>query len=142
MDFNAIKKMLDSLKGKKKLMQSIQLQIKSEREQIDGLKGTDYSGTPVQGGVKEPHAQRFVEHIEFLEKRYEDIMSEVFGIEDFISKNLPNLSDIEQSIIIDRYMIGKSWRKIQQEYHYVDRQLYRIANSAIKKISSYTETCQ
>ena len=123
-------------------MRTVQRQIQETREQIDCLRAQDYGVIAVQGGIKEPAAERFVEHIERLEKRYESLLSEVFVAEDYISEHLPNLSAIEQAIIIDRYMHGKSWRKIQQEYHYVDRQLYRIANSAIKKISSETERCQ
>lgn len=142
MTYEEMKKMLDDLKQKKRLMRSVQRQIEEAREQIDCLNGRDYGGAAVQGGVKEPAAERFVEHIERLEKRYEALLSEVFAAEDYISEHLPKLSAIEQAIIIDRYMHGKSWRKIQQEYHYVDRQLYRIANSAIKKISSDTERCQ
>ena len=142
MTYEEMKKMLDEMKHKKSLLRTVQRQIQETREQIDCLRAQDYGVIAVQGGIKEPAAERFVEHIERLEKRYESLLSEVFVAEDYISEHLPNLSAIEQAIIIDRYMHGKSWRKIQQEYHYVDRQLYRIANSAIKKISSETERCQ
>ena len=142
MTYEDMKKMLDEMKHKKSLLRTLKRQIEEAREQIDCLRAQDYGNTAVQGGIKEPAAERFVEHIERLEKRYESLLSEVFAAEDYISEHLPNLSAIEQAIIIDRYMHGKSWRKIQQEYHYVDRQLYRIANSAIKKISSETERCQ
>lgn len=142
MTYEEMKKMLDEMKHKKSLLRTVQRQIQETREQIDCLRAQDYGVIAVQGGVKEPAAERFVEHIERLEKRYESLLSEVFAAEDYISEHLPQLSAIEQAIIIDRYMHGKSWRKIQQEYHYVDRQLYRIANSAIKKISSETERCQ
>lgn len=142
MTYDEMKKMLDEMKHKKSLLRTVQRQIQETREQIDCLRAQDYGVIAVQGGVKEPAAERFVEHIERLEKRYESLLSEVFAAEDYISEHLPKLSAIEQAIIIDRYMHGKSWRKIQQEYHYVDRQLYRIANSAIKKISSETERCQ
>ena len=142
MTYDEMKKMLDEMKHKKSLLRAVQRQIQEAREQIDCLHAQDYGVIAVQGGVKEPAAERFVEHLERREKRYESLLSEVFMVEDYISEHLPQLSAIEQAIIIDRYMHGKSWRKIQQEYHYVDRQLYRIANSAIKKISSETERCQ
>lgn len=142
MTYDEMKKMLDEMKHKKSLLRAVQRQIQEAREQIDCLHAQDYGVIAVQGGIKEPAAERFVEHLERLEKRYESLLSEVFTAEDYISEHLPKLSAIEQAIIIDRYMHGKSWRKIQQEYHYVDRQLYRIANSAIKKISSETERCQ
>ena len=32
-------------------------------------------------------------------------------------------------------MLGKPWKRIQQEYNYAERQPYRIEGSAIKKLS-------
>lgn len=135
MTYEEMKKMLDEMKHKKSLLRTVQRQIQETREQIDCLRAQDYGVIAVQGGVKEPAAERFVEHIERLEKRYESLLSEVFAAEDYISEHLPNLSAIEQAIIIDRYMHGKSWRKIQQEYHYGEAQPYRIEKVAIKKLS-------
>lgn len=135
MTYEEMKAMLDGLKQKKRLLRSVQRQIEEAREQIDCLRGQNYSDIAVQGGEKEPSAERFVEHIERLEKRYEKLMTEVFAVEDYISEHLSVLSEIEQAIIIDRYMGNKSWRRIQQEYHYEDRQPYRIAERAIRKLA-------
>lgn len=74
--------------------------------------------------------------VERLEKRYEAVIKEVFAVEDLIAENLAYLSETEQTIIIERYMSGKSWRKIQAELHYEERQPYRIAGSALKKLSA------
>lgn len=135
MTYDEMRTILAGLKQKKRLMRSAQRQIEEAREQIDCLNGRDYGGAAVQGGIKEPAAERFVEHLERLEKRYETLKAEVFAAEDYISEHLPALSEIEQAIIIDRYMGNKSWRRIQQEYHYEDRQPYRIAERAIKKLA-------
>ena len=135
MTYDEMKKMLDGLKQKKRLLRSVQRQIEETREQIDCLNGRDYGGTAVQGGVKEPAAERFVEHLGRLEKRYAELMTEVFAAEDYISEHLPALSEIEQAIIIDRYMGNKSWRRIQQEYHYEERQPYNILKKAIEKLA-------
>lgn len=135
MTYDEMKAVLDGLKEKKRLMRTVQRQIEETREQVDCLHGQNYSDTVVKGGVKEPAAERFVEHIERLENRYEKLLSEVFAAEDYISEHLPALSEIEQAIVIDRYMNGKSWRKIQQEYHYEARQPYNILKKAIDKMS-------
>lgn len=136
MTYEEMKKMLDGLKHKKSLLRSIKKQIEETREQIDCLRAQNYSDIAVQGGIKEPAAERFVEHIERLENRYKAVMEQVFEIEDYISEHLPVLSEIEQTIIIDKYMGNKSWRRIQQEYHYEERQPYRIAARAIQKLAS------
>lgn len=135
MTYEETKAMLDGLKQKKRLMRSVQQQIQETREQIDCLKAQNYGGTAVQGGEKEPIAERFVEHMERLEKRYAELMSEVFEAEDYISEHLSDLTEIEQAIIIDRYMTGKSWRKIQQEHHYSERRIFDYRESAILKLS-------
>lgn len=136
MTYEEMKKMLDGLKHKKSLLRSIKKQIEETREQIDCLRAQNYSDIAVQGGIKEPAAERFIEHIERLENRYKAVMEQVFEIEDYISEHLPVLSEIEQAIIIDKYMGNKSWRRIQQEYHYEERQPYRIAARAIQKLAS------
>lgn len=135
MTYDEMKKMLDSMKHKKSLLRSVKRQIEETREQIDCLRAQDYSGSPVQGGVKEPAAERFVEHMERLEHRYESLMAEVFAAEDYIAEHMSELTEIEQAIIIERYMHGKSWRRIQQEHHYEERQPYRIVERAIRKMT-------
>ena len=135
MTYDEMKKMLDGMKHKKSLLRSVKRQIEETREQIDCLRAQDYSGSPVQGGVKEPAAERFIEHMDCLEQRYESLMAEVFAAEDYIAKCLPVLSDIEQAIIIERYMHGKSWRRIEREVNYSERRVFDYHKSAVVKLS-------
>lgn len=136
MTYEEMKKVLDTLWQKRRLLRSLQRQIEEAREQVDCLSGISYEKVNVKGGEKTPAAERFAEHIEKLEARYSCVMEDIFAIEDTISEHLPDLTEIEQAIIIDRYISCKSWRKIQQEHHYVDRQLYRIIKGAIQKLAS------
>lgn len=136
MSIDDLKKKLRELQSKKRLAKSIQMQIARKREEIDCLSAVAYDKPAIKGGQPVPAAERFVEYIERLEKRYEAVIAEVFEIEDFISENLVFLSPIEQTIIIERYMSGKSWRKIQAELHYEERQPYRIATNALQKLSA------
>lgn len=142
MTIDDLKKKLRELQSKKRLARSIQAQIAQRREEIDCLSAMSYDKVAVQGGQPIPAAEKFVEYIERLEKRYEAVISEVFQIEDFISENLVFLSPIEQTIIIERYMSGKSWRKIQAELHYEERQPYKIAERAIKKMAEISKRGQ
>lgn len=135
MTYEEMKKMLDEMKHKKSLLRTVQRQIQETREQIDCLRAQDYGVIAVQGGIKEPAAERFVEHIERLEKRYESLLSEVFAAEDYISEHMSELSAIEQTIIIERYIHGKSWRKIEREVNYSERRVFDFQKSAIAKLS-------
>lgn len=135
MTYDEMKKMLDSMKHKKSLLRSVKRQIEETREQIDCLRAQDYSGSPVQGGVKEPAAERFVEHMERLEYRYESLMAEVFAAEDYIAEHMSELTEIEQAIIIERYIHGKSWRRIERELNYSERRVFDYHKSAVVKLS-------
>lgn len=135
MTYDEMKKMLDSMKHKKSLLRSVKRQIEETREQIDCLRAQDYSGSPVQGGVKEPAAERFVEHMERLEHRYESLMAEVFAAEDYIAEHMSELTEIEQAIIIERYIHGKSWRRIEREVNYSERRVFDYHKSAVVKLS-------
>lgn len=135
MTYDEMKKMLDSMKHKKSLLRSVKRQIEETREQIDCLRAQDYSGSPVQGGVKEPAAERFIEHMERLEHRYESLMAEVFAAEDYIAEHMSELTEIEQAIIIERYIHGKSWRRIERELNYSERRVFDYHKSAVVKLS-------
>lgn len=135
MTYDEMKKMLDEMKHKKSLLRAVQRQIQEAREQIDCLHAQDYGVIAVQGGVKEPAAERFVEHLERLEKRYESLMTEAFRLEDYISEHLSELSAVEQTIIVERYIHGKSWRSIERTVNYSERMVFNYRKSAIVKLS-------
>ena len=135
MTYDEMKKMLDEMKHKKSLLRAVQRQIQEAREQIDCLHAQDYGVIAVQGGIKEPAAERFVEHLERLEKRYESLMTEAFRLEDYISEHLSELSAVEQTIIVERYIHGKSWRSIERTVNYSERMVFNYRKSAIVKLS-------
>ncbi len=65
-------------------------------------------------------------------------MQEVFDMEDFIAENISSLNDYEQAMIIDRYIHGKSWKRICSEYNYAydekHNSAYNIVSKALKKL--------
>lgn len=118
----------------KKLAKSIQIQIARKREEIDCLKAVSYDKPSVKGGQPVPAAERFVEYIERLEKRYEAVITEVFKIEDFIAENIQSLSDDEQTIMLERYLGNKKWKQVKKEFYYSERRIYDFHKSAINKL--------
>ena len=46
-----------------------------------------------------------------------------------------DLTDIEQAIIVERYMHNKSWRQIERECDYSIDSIFRLHHTAITKIS-------
>ena len=79
--------------------------------------------------------QRFAEHMERLEAEYDRLLDRMREVEDMIAEHLGELSDIEQAIIVERYMRDKSWRQIEREYDYTEDGIFTIHSRAIKKLS-------
>lgn len=138
---NAVKEKLKALEGKKRLLKSIQRQIANARADMSGISAVSYENAKVLGGNKTSVEERFTALIDKLEKRYNKVMEEAFAIEDAIAEAVYCLNEIEQSMIIDRYVNGWSWRKIEREHNYCDRQTYRIHNQALEKMAQ-DDKCQ
>lgn len=130
-----VKEQLKSLEGKKRLLKSIQRQIANAKVDMYGLNAVSYDSVKVCGGAQTSVQERFVALISRLESRYEKVMDEAFAIENAIAEAVYCLSEVEQSMIIDRYVNGWSWRKIEREHNYCDRQTYRIHNEALEKLA-------
>lgn len=138
---NAVKEKLKTLEGKKRLLKSIQRQIANARADMSGISAVSYESAKVDGGIKTSVQERFTALIDKLEKRYNKVMEEAFAIEDAIAEAVYCLSEIEQAMIIDRYVNGWSWRKIEREHHYCERQVFNIHNDALEKMAR-DDKCQ
>lgn len=125
--YGQMKQMLDEIGDKRRLANSLVRQIGQAREEADCLHGVNYSAMP-RGGENTPAAQRFVEKVERLEERLAAISDE--------------LTPQEQTIIRERYFLGKRWRAIQREMQYEEAQPYRIARSAIQKMAKSFENSE
>lgn len=84
--------------------------------------------------------QRFAEHMERLEAEYDRLLDRMREVEDMLAEHLVDLSDIEQAIIVERYMHNKSWRQIEREYDYTEDGIFTIHSRAIKKLSNMQST--
>lgn len=134
-DAQAVKDKLKTLESKKRLLKTLQRQIANARADMSGVSAVSYENAKVLGGNKTSVEERFLALITRLENRYNKVMEEAFAIEDTIAEAVYCLNEIEQAMIIDRYVNGWSWRKIEREHNYCDRQTYRIHNQALEKMA-------
>lgn len=130
-----VKEKLKTLEGKKRLLKSIQRQIANARADMSGIKAQTYDGVKSTAGERSSVEDQFAVLISRLEERYNKVMEEAFAIEDAIAQAVYCLDEVEQSMIIDRYVNGWSWRRIEREYKYCVRQSVRIHNEAIEKLA-------
>ncbi len=134
MTYQETKQQLKALSRLKHLLRLKEQQIREERAQI-GVAAVDYSKERVCGGDSVPEQQRFIEHMERLESDYLKLFDRMCSIEDELARHLCDLTELEQSIVLDHYMHGKSWKKLQRDYNYSPAQMYRIESRALHKIS-------
>lgn len=130
----ALKAKLEKIRSLKKLLKSLERQIADEKQSIS-LCGQDYTQTPIMGGIKTPIQERYVIRLDELNRRYESVMNEVFELEDELSSSLDRLTPLEQSMLIDRYINGWSWRRIMDNYGYEEAQSYRLHNKALNNFA-------
>ena len=135
MTFEELKNKLEHLRHTKRRLKQQESLIAEERIMMDGVSSFRFDSVAVQGGKKETVQERYVEHMERLLADYQEIMSEVFLLEDFLSAHMADLTPLEQSMLTDRYINGMSWRKIQETFGYEEAQPYRIVSGALKKIT-------
>ena len=129
-----VKKVLEQILNCRRLLESLKRRI-AEAEQSISVSSPDYSQPVVQGGNKTTQQERYAERMEKLRSRYDKVMTDLFAAEDEIAETLEKLCPLEQSMIIDRYMIGMTWRKIAIKYGYEEAQTYRIHNKALNNFS-------
>lgn len=135
MTFDEIKGKLKEYTGLKKLLEAKQTQISELREGLTAIRATDYAKEKVCSSGSLDYIETILDRIARLEGRANTLMQRIFDIEDLIAENMDELSDVEQAIVIDRYMNDMSWSQICKKYHYAERQPYNILNSALKKMA-------
>ena len=136
----SVKKALEEIRAKKRLLESIKRQMDEARYSI-GITAIDYGKPSIKGGIKVSAQERYALLMDKLEQRYYAIAEEVFTAENTLASEMCVLLPVEQAILTDRFINGYSWNKIQSQYYYVDRQLYRIYNRALEKLAK-NERCQ
>jgi DNA-directed RNA polymerase specialized sigma subunit len=136
-----VKNKLKTLESKKRLLKSIQQQIANARADMSGISAVSYENAKVVGGGKTSVQERFTALITKLEARYEKVMAEAFAIEDAIAEAVYYLDEVEQAMIIDRYVNGYSWRKIERLHNYCERQVFNIHAEALESMAK-NECCQ
>ncbi len=135
MTYDEAKNLLKSLTDKRKLYRVKERMLAEAINESPTISAVRYDGIHVDGGENTPVQQRYIERVERLENERDKAFTEMCDIEDYISRNLSLLSPIEQTIIIERYMNGKSWKKLEREYCYSQQNLYVIHQKAIKNFS-------
>ena len=130
----SVKKQLEEIRAKKRLLESIKRQMDEARYSI-GITGIDYGKPSIKGGIKTSAKERYALLMDKLEQRYYEIAEDIFTAENTLTTEMCVLTPAEQAILTDRFLNGKTWYEIQKIHHYCERQTRRIADKAFEKLA-------
>ena len=131
--YEDIKKRLNNLAQRKKMLKILQKQIAELTEQI-AVSSIDYSRIVVKGGVGTTQQEQYINTLEKMQAIFSKHLDAILADELLIAESTNKLSPVEHSMVIEHYINKKSWRKIEQEYNYSERQCRRMLENALKKI--------
>lgn len=134
MTYEEVKKKLDELKDKKRLLRKRQKRIEEFKEQIS-LSALDYSAIYVQGGEGITPQEKYTERLHDMMTGFYKLLDEVMSDEDILNEAKSLLTPVEESIIIERYLNGLSWDDVGESMGYSKRQAQRYSKSGTKKLS-------
>ena len=128
-----LKECLDMIKRKKRLLTALQRQLAQRQLDCESIKAVDYSLPKVKSSENTSQEERYVQYLETLRNRIDELMQEIFKAEDTIAVEIQVLNETEQAMIIDRYIHNWSWKRICKEYNYFYSESGNSAQKAVTK---------
>ncbi len=125
------------------LKQKISIQealLKEYKANLDSLKGINYSKDKLQGGPVQDDSIviRKIDKIIEVEKNITRLHNELDIFQNNISLALKKInSDIEEKIIVYRYINNLSWEEISKNIGYSKTQTYRLHEQALEKLKIF-----
>lgn len=134
MTFEETRELLKELREARRYAIQVQRDIQSIRENIDALQsplGKDTAGGGQAGSVVERIVVRLIAKQEDLARALEAVMD----TEDKLEEAIKTLTAREREIIVGYYMRDRTHYQLARECGYEERQIRRVKNQAIGKIS-------
>lgn len=119
-----VKKELEEFNHTKRRLRILQEELQYWTNLGGAIKAV--SGEAVAGGESIPYAERRVIRMEELENLISKTIDDALEQEDQFLKDISALDTLSQNLLMERYMTGKSMKKIIAEYKYSGRHLRRF----------------
>lgn len=129
-----VKRELEEFNQARRRLRNLQEELKSWKE-LDGVVGSVSLEPHIAGGESSPYAERRVIRMQELEELISKAIDEALEKEDKFLEDISTLDTLSQNLLMERYMTGKSLKRIIREFNYSDRQIYRKYDAAIEKIA-------
>lgn len=129
-----VKDELEKFNQAKRRLRNLQEELASWQRLDGAVKSVTY-GQPIAGGENKPYAEKRVLRMEELEELISNAIDEAIELENEFLKDIANLDALSQNLLMERYMTGKSLKRIFREFNYSESHIYRLYDNAIEKIS-------
>ena len=127
------------LKGKRALRRSLVSEQERATQDLCQIRAVDYEKPRVSGGSSSDISKRLIaaeEKNRIRAKRLAVLMQE---IEEESTKAYDMISlcdtDLQKSLLIDRWMQDTPWDEMERKHHYTRKQLWRIMLMAVSSIA-------
>lgn len=131
MTFEETKSLLQDIKNAKQKVRRINREIEGYISIQSSLNFTEGRS---KGLVSSP-VEKIFERIETERERLVTALEAMFALEDKLAEGMNELDPKEQDVIIGCYMRGRTHAKLARELGRSERQIIRLKNRAISKIS-------
>ena len=126
-------------KGKKKLLRELIVQLQQLEADENCIKAIDYEKPSVSGGTTSDLSDAVIRSEAARERVKRSIVEMQAEIDAWKEQAISMIrvcrNDMQRGILTAKFLNGKSWRKIQEEYHYSESQPYAICRIAITEIA-------
>lgn len=128
-----VKRELEAFNQSKRKLRNLQEELRTWRE-LDGVRSAGLEERTT-GGISTPFAEKRVIKIEELEKMISDAIDEAIESENKFLQDITSLDALSQNLLMERYMTGKSLKRIMREFNYSERNVYYLYDKAFEKIA-------
>lgn len=119
-----VKRELENFNQAKRRLRNLQNELESWRRMDGALKSASLEQRS-DGGEVTQYAERRLIRMQELEGLISDAIDKALALEDIFFKNIVLLDITSQNLLMERYMTGKSLKRIIRELNYSERQIYR-----------------
>ena len=128
-----VKQGLENLNQLKRKLRNLQEELKSWQSLDGAVKSASFE-QHVSGGEVVPFAERRLIKIEELNELISKCIDDAIEKEDQFLREIESLDALSQNLLMERYMTGKSLKRIIREFNYSERQIYRLYDNAFENI--------
>lgn len=129
-----VKKQLEDFNHTKRMLRNLQDELAFWEDLGNALKSPVLS-EKTNGGENTPYAEKRLVKIEELKDKISSIIDEAMLKEDALLQHIDSLDATSKTLLVERYLTGKSLKRIIRESNYSRAQTFRLYNFSFEKIA-------